>query len=163
MKCPICQFEDTAVLETRLLNEGATIKRRRKCLKCKGRFNTLEKLDGLEVMVKKRNTIKEPFDRSKIKKGLEVACEKRSIKESVIEGLVSKIEEDVMSLGVRVVESKKIGELVMGYLKELDQVAYLRFASVCNDFDDISYFEQELKSLKKNLSYYRSILKKPFF
>lgn len=131
------------------MNEGATIKRRRKCLKCKGRFNTLEKLDGLEVMVKKRNATKEPFDRSKIRKGLDLACEKRSIKESVIEGLVNKIEEEVMSQGLMVVESKRIGELVMNYLKELDQVAYLRFASVCNDFDDISHFEQELKSLKK--------------
>lgn len=149
MKCPVCQFIDTSVLETRLSKDGAVIKRRRQCLKCKRRFTTLEKLNSLEVMVKKRNNTKEPFDRTKIKKGMELACEKRPIKESIIDALVSKIEEEVMAMGLRVVDSKTIGQLVMNNLKEIDQVAYLRFASVCNDFDDLSRFEQELKSLKK--------------
>ena len=149
MKCPECNFADTMVLETRMTNDGAVIKRRRECEKCQSRFNTLEKLDSVELMVKKRDNSREPFDKNKIQNGVALACEKRPIKESQIIGLVNRVEEKILDLGSRTISSKEIGEYVMECLKSLDEVAYLRFASVYRSFDNASQFEREIVNLKK--------------
>lgn len=149
MQCPDCHFQESAVLDTRLCCDGAMIKRRRKCLECGARFGTLEKLDNTELMVKKRNNTKQPFDIDKIRKGVVLACEKRSIETREIDDLVKEVEDLILSKGLRVVESKEIGDMVMNILRNIDKVAYLRYVSVCRSFDNVESFEEELKNLKQ--------------
>jgi len=148
MKCPDCGKNNTMVVETRMNDEKTIIKRRRKCEDCESKFNTLEKLDSVELMVRKRDKTKEPFNKEKIVKGMKLALKKRPFDGSLVEDLANRVEDGVLERGGRVVNTKEIGEIVMEVLKGVDKVAYLRFASVCHDFDDVDSFEKELETLK---------------
>jgi transcriptional repressor NrdR len=148
MKCPFCGGIDTKVIDSRATNEGTIIRRRRECLKCKFRFSTHEELELLQLTVIKKSGKKESYDREKIINGLNQACEKRSVSEDDILRIVNYVEQDILNLDKNEIESKEIGNLVVNYLKEIDEVAYLRFASVYKNFKNAYHFERELKKLE---------------
>ncbi len=147
MRCPICQFEATRVIDSREVENA--IRRRRECMKCSHRFTTYERLESPNILVIKRGGFRESFDREKIIRGVQKACEKRPISASQIENLVNQVENEIRELTDSEIKSYKIGELVMNKLRELDEVAYIRFASVYRQFQDIKSFERELKKLKE--------------
>ena len=148
MRCPFCQHEDTHVLETRESAEEAT-RRRRECLKCQKRFTTYERLELNPIVVVKKTGLRESFDKDKLRKGMLRACEKRPITFNQINKSIDEIEADLRSYEKAEVPSKKIGTLVMKKLRKLDKVAYIRFASVYREFEDLGSFEKELKKLLK--------------
>ena len=142
MICPYCGHRDDKVLESRPLRGGEAIKRRRECLACGRRFTTYEEIEQLRVMVVKRDGSREPFDRSKVLKGMIVACEKRPISMDTLEKITDDIERAVYDAGVREIESSQIGEMVVKDLRKVDQVAYVRFASVYRQFEDVGQFKE---------------------
>lgn len=144
MICPYCLHQDTKVADKRDF-EGVT-KRRRECLKCGKRFNTYEKIENVQLKVIKKDGRREDFDREKVKKGIDKACEKRSVSSEVIEQMLTRIEEKLRKMG-KEVKSTAIGELVSRELKKVDKVAYIRFASVYREFTDVSDFKKEIKEL----------------
>lgn len=146
MKCPFCNAEDTRVLDSRESNEGAVIRRRREC-GCKRRFTTYERVEELNPLVVKKDGRREPFDRDKLIHGLKKACEKRPVSVAQLEALVTEIERRLQELGEKEVSSVAIGEEVMRRLPSLDEVAYVRFASVYRSFRDIAEFMDELKDI----------------
>lgn len=146
MKCPYCLNTETKVVDKRNTDEG--IRRRRECLKCAKRFTTHEKVQQIDITVLKRSGKREPFDRNKIIMGIERATQKRQTPEEV-EAIVERIEKDVKKLKSTEVLSTKIGGLVMRYLKRVDKISYLRYASVYQGFEDVEEFEEELKKLVK--------------
>lgn len=147
MKCPFCGYLESKVLDSRISKEMDTIRRRRECLKCGKRFTTAERLEeGLPAVVKKDDR-REVFDRGKILNGLKKACEKRPISISNLEKIVSRIEYNLLEKGEREVAASEIGEMVMEELKRLDEIAYVRFASVYRQFRDINEFMDELRDL----------------
>jgi transcriptional repressor NrdR len=147
MKCPFCSYVESKVLDSRMSKEMDTIRRRRECLKCGKRFTTAERLEeGLPLVVKKDGR-REVFDRTKILGGLNKACEKRPISVTNLEKIVSRIEYNLLEKGEREIKATEIGEMVMGELKTLDEVAYVRFASVYRQFRDINEFMSELTQL----------------
>ena len=146
MKCIYCNCTESRVVDSRPTEDGA-IRRRRECERCQRRFTTYEKIEMLPVLVIKKDKRREPFDASKVRSGIIKACEKRPVPLSEIEKLVSRVEMSVCSQPEQEVTSEKIGLLVMDGLKTLDEVAYIRFASVYRSFTDIPTFMQELKSL----------------
>ena len=148
MKCPKCDSEDTRVLESRVSHEGRSVRRRRLCTSCNHRFTTFEKEEELTFQIKKKDNRFEEFSREKITKSISTACLKRQIPIDQIETLIAGIETQLRSDGERVVQSKKIGDLVMEKLKHTDHVAYVRFASIYKDFKDPEEFVAELKKLK---------------
>jgi transcriptional repressor NrdR len=150
MKCPFCRHPKTRVVDKRNLEELDTIRRRRECLTCGKRFSTYERIEWTGVSVIKKDGRRESFDRDKLLAGLLKACEKRPIPREEIEKRVSGIEAELYNYGNREVPAQVIGELVMDRLKELDKVAYIRFASVYREFTDLKSFEKELRTLKKN-------------
>lgn len=147
MKCPSCQDTNNHVIDSRLSKEADTIRRRRECDACGNRFTTYERVEDSLPLVIKKDGRREPFDRRKILLGIQKACEKRPISMEVIEGMVGRIEQGVMKLGENEIDAKTIGERVMSELHQLDQVAYVRFASVYREFKDINEFFSELKGL----------------
>jgi transcriptional repressor NrdR len=147
MKCPFCAHLEDKVVDSRESREGDVIRRRRECLKCERRFTSYERIDEIPYMVVKKDGRREPFDREKVMAGVLKACEKRPIPMSKIEALVNSIEKYVQESRDRERSTEKIGEMIMRRLKELDKVAYVRFASVYLDFKDVSEFMSELKSL----------------
>ncbi|MEW6208092.1 MAG: transcriptional regulator NrdR [Acidobacteriota bacterium] len=147
MKCPFCGHLEDKVVDSRESREGDVIRRRRECLKCERRFTSYERIDEIPYMVVKKDGRREPFDREKVMAGVLKACEKRPIPMSKIEALVNSIEKYVQESRDRERSTEKIGEMIMRRLKELDKVAYVRFASVYLDFKDVSEFMSELKSL----------------
>ena len=147
MKCPFCATDDTRVLDSRESNEGAVIRRRRECPQCKRRFTTYERVEELNPLVVKKDGRRESFDRDKLLQGLKKACEKRPVSVSQLEQLVTDIERRLQELGEKEVSSTSIGEEVMKRLPELDEVAYVRFASVYRSFRDIAEFMDELKDI----------------
>ena len=149
MKCPFCSHVDTAVIETRETGEDST-RRRRECPECERRFTTYERVELKPLRVVKKDGRREMFDRAKVKMGLIRACEKRPISEEQIEKAVQDIEARLRGGDTDEIPTKMIGDLVMRALKKLDKVAYIRFASVYREFDDIESFEKELKILQKN-------------
>lgn len=149
MKCPMCDFGESKVLDSRTIENGERIKRRRECLGCQYRFTTYEILETTPLMVIKKNDAREIFDKKKLLSGILKACEKRSIPISTLEGIINAIEKRIRSLGEKEIESSLIGEYVMDNLKTLDKVAYIRFASVYREFDDVENFFLELKALRK--------------
>ncbi len=149
MKCPECGYLDSKVLDSRPSEEGNTIRRRRECDKCHYRFTTYEKIEEYPIMVIKKNNVRQPFSREKIINGLLRACEKRPISIEQIEAVVNQIEQELKNAMKKEVTSSEIGELVMKYLKELDEIAYVRFASVYRQFKDISVFVKEVNELLK--------------
>jgi transcriptional repressor NrdR len=147
MKCPFCNDPESKVLDSRMSKEMDTIRRRRECLKCGKRFTTAERLEeGLPLVIKKDDR-REDFDRTKILNGLNKACEKRPISITNIEKIVSRIEYNLLEKGEREIKATEIGEMVMDELRKLDEIAYVRFASVYRQFKDINEFMEELKDL----------------
>ena len=147
MKCPYCNAQDTNVIETRETGEDST-RRRRECPTCERRFTTYERVELKPLRVVKKNGTRELFDRTKVKAGLIRACEKRPISHVQIEEAVQDIENRLRAADSDEIPSKMIGDLVMRKLKKLDKVAYIRFASVYREFEDVESFEKELKTLK---------------
>lgn len=147
MKCIFCGNNDTDVIETRVSEDGSTVRRRRECGKCVKRFTTYERMDKLPVIVVKQDGRRERFDREKLLRGIFKACEKTTVTSNQIEELVSQVEADLKQEESTEIESKKIGSLVAAKLKKLDKVAYIRFASVFRRFVDVEDFEKELKKL----------------
>lgn len=147
MKCPFCGFSESKVIDSRPAEDGASIRRRRECLKCQKRFTTYEKLETISLIVVKQDNSRQPYDREKIMRGIIRACEKRPITYTQMSELADKIESELYQLMSREVTSTEIGELVMTHLKELDEVAYVRFASVHKHFSDINSFMTALREL----------------
>ncbi|MTV47570.1 transcriptional repressor NrdR [Heliobacillus mobilis] len=147
MRCIYCGHSESKVLETRSLEEGRVIRRRRECMDCSRRFTTLERVEETPLVVRKKDGSLETFDRNKLLSGLLRACEKRSIPLHTLEELVSVIERDLRSQSEREVPSQQIGELVMQRLRSIDEVAYVRFASVYRQFTDVGRFLEELETL----------------
>ena len=150
MKCPYCAYLESKVVDSRPADEGASIRRRRECLSCHKRFTTYETVESLPLMVVKKDGSRQSFDRGKVLSGLIRACEKRPVSYQTLEGLVSEIEQALQNQMDREISSARIGELVMERLKKLDEVAYVRFASVYREFKDIDTFMAELNDLLKN-------------
>lgn len=147
MRCHYCLSENTKVVDKRD-NDNST-RRRRECLKCKKRFTTYERVESVDMIVVKKNGERERYDRDKIKRGLIRACEKRKITVDQIDETLDKIETELRKLNSTEIPSSKVGNVVIKYLKRLDKVAYIRFASVYKDFKDVEEFQQELKTLLK--------------
>ena len=145
MRCPACSYKETKVVDSRLSRDGASIRRRRECLKCKRRFTTYEFVEQVPLMVVKRDDRRQPFDRKKLMSGIIKACEKRPISIEKIEELTTEIERTIQKKYEREINSRDIGEIVMGKLAALDEVAYVRFASVYRQFRDVNQFMSELK------------------
>lgn len=147
MKCPFCNYSESKVLDSRMNKEMDTIRRRRECLKCAKRFSTAEKLEQELPLVEKRDGRRETFDPAKIMSGLRKACEKRPIAITNLEKIVSRIEYVLTERSEKEIRSTEIGEMVMDELKKMDEVAFVRFASVYRQFKDINEFMEELKDL----------------
>ena len=147
MKCPYCAFLESKVVDSRPADEGASIRRRRECLSCHKRFTTYETMESLPLMVVKKDGSRQSFDRSKVMGGVIRACEKRPVSYQDMEGLVAEIEQVLQNQMEREISSAQMGELVMDRLKKLDEVAYVRFASVYRQFKDINTFMTELNKL----------------
>ncbi len=147
MKCPFCGHEEDKVIDSREATDGAAIRRRRECLKCKRRYTTYERLEESPLLVVKRDGRREPFDRKKILSGVIKACEKRPVSMEKIEELVNGLEQEIAREFDREVPAIEIGERLMRRLHELDEVAYVRFASVYRSFKDINQFMKELREL----------------
>ncbi len=150
MKCPFCGSIEDKVIDSRTSKEGDAIRRRRECLKCGKRFTSYERVEDVLPMVIKKDGRREPFDRLKILNGLKKACEKRAIGIETLEAITDSIEKKLIGLGVKEIQSTWIGEEVMAALKELDKVAYVRFASVYRQFKDINELMNEVKTLFKH-------------
>lgn len=149
MKCPVCYFQDTKVVDSRVASDGLSIRRRRECLKCGYRFSTYEEVEILDLSIVKRDGRKENYTRDKLVKGLRRALEKRPITEEKFKRLVSMIERDLQAMRKPEILSDAIGQAVMKQLKKIDQVAYIRFASVYESFKDVQSFKRELNKLVK--------------
>lgn len=147
MKCPFCSFEESKVIDSRPTDEGERIRRRRECMSCGKRFTTYEIIESVPIVVVKKDKSREVFDRDKLFNGMMRACEKRPVSVDVIEKAIEDIEAEIQNSLDREVTSVKIGELVMDKLKDIDEVAYVRFASVYRQFKDINTFMSELKKL----------------
>lgn len=148
MYCPVCNNEDTKVIDSRLVTDGMAIRRRRECEKCDYRFSTIEEVTLLDLAVVKRDGRREPYSREKLVRGLEKALEKRPYTEMDFQKLVHRIERDIQKKHGSEVTSQQLGEIVMRGLKGFDKVAYIRFASVYRAFEDVATFERELKTLR---------------
>jgi len=149
MKCPYCENKKTRVIDSRAVDEGGSIRRRRLCEACGGRFTTFERRERVEVAVLKGDGHLEAYDRSKLSAGIYMACNKRDISEEVIESVIDSIEEEIMRAQSKEIDSSAVGRMVMERLRGIDEVAYMRFASVCKKFDDASEFQKEYGELKQ--------------
>ena len=149
MRCPFCSFEDTKVIDSRLVAEGGQVRRRRECLSCAERFTTYESAELLLPRIIKQNGNREPFDQGKLRAGILRALEKRPVSVEKIEAVINRIEHTLQASGEREIASLVVGEQVMEELKKLDQVAYVRFASVYRDFKDLREFRDEIDRLSK--------------
>lgn len=149
MKCPYCGEENTKVIDSRPAEENNAIRRRRQCLKCKKRFTTYEKVENIPLIVIKKDDIREPYDRGKIEAGIVRSCHKRPVSYEQIVSAVEDVENKIFNMEKKEISSRVIGEIVMERLNELDQVAYVRFASVYREFKDVNTFMDELKKLLK--------------
>lgn len=152
MRCPFCDNEDTKVIDSRPIDDGKAIRRRRECEKCIKRFTTYEKVETTIIMIIKKDGIRQAFDRDKLMNGIIKACEKRPVALADIERVVDSIERGLNNMMEKEVKSTFLGELVMEQLKDLDEVAYVRFASVYRSFKDVNTFIKEIEALvgKKN-------------
>lgn len=150
MKCPFCSQENTRVIDSRPADDNSSIRRRRLCDECKRRFTTYEKVEAIPLIVIKKDQNREPYERSKIEAGVFRSCHKRPISVNQMNTLVDDIENTVFNMEEKEVPSSKIGEIVMDKLKELDPVAYVRFASIYREFKDVNTFMDELKKILDN-------------
>ena len=147
VKCPNCGYTDSKVIDSRPVEEGNSIRRRRECLACGKRFTTFEVIESVQILVLKKNGTKELFDRSKLLAGIMKACQKRPVNG---EEIAAQIEAELQNDMVQEISSQKLGEMIMAKLKQVDEVAYVRFASVYREFKDVDTFLAELKELKNN-------------
>ena len=147
MRCPFCSFEESRVVDSRSTDDNTTIRRRRECLKCNNRYTTYEKVEDIPILVVKRDSTRENFNKEKIINGLIRACQKRPVSRMQIEELADDIERAISNKMITEVNSKIIGEMVMERLKGIDEISYVRFASVYREFKDINTFLEEIKSL----------------
>ncbi|HHV72704.1 MAG TPA: transcriptional repressor NrdR [Clostridia bacterium] len=147
MRCPYCGYQESRVLDSRSTEEGSSIRRRRECIQCEKRFTTYERIEETPLIVIKKNGSKEVFNPQKILTGLLKACEKRPVSMERLENLVSDIEKKLRNSLVQEIDSQQIGEMVMEELREIDEVAFVRFASVYRQFKDINKFMEELEKL----------------
>ena len=150
MKCIYCGCEDSKVIDSRSADEGRTIRRRRECVKCGKRFTTYETIEDTPVLVIKASGLRQAYDAQKIKNGIIKSCEKRPVSLNVIDDMVATITKQIYNSMEQEISSKKIGEMVMEELKKVDEVAYVRYASVYRSFKDIPSFMEELKKLMEN-------------
>jgi transcriptional repressor NrdR len=146
--CPFCNFEDTKVIDSRLAGEGRQVRRRRQCLSCEERFTTFESPELVMPRVTKRDDRREPFDASKLRHGIVMALEKRPVKSEDIEACIDRITHRLQTVGEREIPSRLIGDMVMEELRRLDEVAYVRFASVYRSFQDVTEFQDEIQRLQ---------------
>lgn len=149
MRCPFCGSQEDRVVDTRSSKEGRAIRRRRECLACRKRYTTYESIELVPLQVVKRDGRREPYDRQKLLVGIVTACTKRPVNLETIEAIVDRIEERLERLGAAEIASEWLGEQVMDELQEIDQVAYVRFASVYRQFKDVTEFMEELKGLSE--------------
>ena len=149
MKCPYCNAQDTKVIDSRPADDNSSIRRRRQCEKCGKRFTTYEKLETMPLMVIKKDRSRETYDRSKIESGIIHSCHKRPVSTQQINAMIDEIENQIFNMEEKEVPTYAIGELVMGKLKDLDEVAYVRFASVYREFKDVNTFIDEIGKLLK--------------
>jgi transcriptional repressor NrdR len=152
MRCPFCGCTEDRVVDSRESREGDVIRRRRQCVECERRFTSYEKIENVPFSVVKRDERREPYDREKLMKGLAVACRKRPISAATLEQIADEIEAAMQESGEREISSRQLGNLVMEKLRNLDQVAYVRFASVYRRFKDVEEFVRELSQLKEEPS-----------
>jgi len=147
MKCPFCGYLEDKVVDSRPTEEGISIRRRRECVKCGARFTTYEKIETVPLMVIKRDGTRQSFERNKVLTGLIKACEKRPVSAAQVESIADEVEQQILNSMKKEVTSEELGELIMEKLKELDQVAYVRFASVYKSFKDVDTFMEELRKM----------------
>lgn len=147
MKCPYCEYLESKVIDSRQIDDGASIRRRRECLKCEKRFTTYEQVESVPLIVIKKDGKRQSYDRQKLLNGILRACEKTNVTYAQIESLVNEVESSLSSMYDREIPSTEIGELVMDKLKKLNDIAYVRFASVYREFRDVNSFMEELSSL----------------
>jgi transcriptional repressor NrdR len=147
MRCPFCRIDNDRVIDSRATNDGFSIRRRRECLHCKRRFSTSERVEEMNLKVVKRKGVREPFSREKVRQGIERACWKRPVSDEQIDAAVSRVETEIVADYENEITSSDLGELVMKELAKLDQVAYVRFASVYRKFKDVQDFVQELEPI----------------
>lgn len=150
MRCPFCNARDARVVDSREIRDGAVIRRRRECVECGRRFTTYEKLESRELMVVKRDGRREPFDPLKLKAKLQISLTKRPVSMDEVERIVRDVETELVDQGISEVPSTSIGELVLAKLKELDEVAYIRFASVYREFRDLDDWRREVAALGRD-------------
>jgi len=148
MKCPFCNGMESKVMDSRMTNDGLAIRRRRECQSCQKRFTTYERYNGIPLMVIKKDKRSEPFDRMKVRNGILMACNKRDIPEETIDKIVDKVEEEIRKISNTEVPAKVVGTIIMEKLKQMDNVSYLRFASVFKEFKDTTSFINEVKELE---------------
>jgi transcriptional repressor NrdR len=148
MKCPFCQFADTQVIDSRASDEGATIRRRRKCLSCEKRFTTYEKVELAMPTVVKRGGGRADYDRDKLRGSMLLALRKRPVSREAVDEAIARIEDKLLTSAQREIKSEKLGELVMRELKRLDKVAYIRFASVYRSFEDVDEFAEVVREMR---------------
>jgi len=148
MKCPFCQYEDTQVIDSRAADEGAVIRRRRKCLSCDKRFTTYERVELTMPTVVKRGGSRAEYDRDKLRASMMLALRKRPVPREAVDDAIGRIEEKLLSSAQREIKSEKLGEIVMRELKRLDKVAYIRFASVYRSFEDVDEFAEVVKEIR---------------
>lgn len=152
MKCPFCSFEDTQVVDSRVSEDGATIRRRRRCAKCEKRFTTYERADLMMPTVVKRSGSRMGFDEDRLRASMDLALRKRSVPAQEVDAAVARITEGLLVCGEREISTERIGDLVMEQLKQLDQVAYVRFASVYKSFNDIREFVEAINAMQDDIS-----------
>lgn len=147
MRCPFCKLDNDRVIDSRTCEDGFATRRRRECLSCKRRYTTYERLDEMEIKVIKKDGVREPFDPNKVREGISKACWKRPISQEQIDAVVAEIQNKLYTEFEKEVESTKLGEIIMEHLRDLDQVAYVRFASVYREFKDASDFVAEVEPM----------------
>ena len=147
MKCPYCSYEESKVVDSRSTDDNNTIRRRRECLGCGKRYTTYEKIEDIPILVVKKDSTRENFNKEKIINGLIIACQKRPVSRKQIEDIASDVEKQISNGMLPEVQSENIGEMVMDRLKEVDEISYVRFASVYRQFKDINTFVTELKNI----------------
>ena len=147
MKCPFCHIDNDRVIDSRTSQDGFAIRRRRECAGCKRRYTTYERLEELDLKIVKKDNVREPYDREKIRAGLAKACWKRPVSDEQIIAIVADVEQEIYDRDDSEIDSRAIGEMLMAKLRTLDQVAFVRFASVYREFQDVKDFVDELKPM----------------
>lgn len=152
MKCLVCGHEESKVVDSRVSAEGDSIRRRRECEKCEYRFTTFERIEDTLPLIVKKDGSRQSFDRQKIRRGIQKACEKRPVSIETIDQMVNDVEKDIQNMGLKEIPSESLGEVVMKKLKTVDDVAYVRFASVYRSFKDVNEFMNEIQDFIKKRS-----------